>query len=138
MIDVVLLIVRLLLVALLYLFLFAVMKTGVGLVKGQRQRRNATWTISLARGPKELRGVKINITSPVVIGRSPGADIVIPASYVSGRHARVYPMGKELVIEDLGSTNKTFVNGYLIDGPVSLAGGDTISIGDVEIKVSRS
>jgi len=137
-IDVVLFIARLLLVVLLYLFLFATMKTGVGLVKGQRSKKDVTWTVAVTRGPRELHGVKINITSPVVIGRSPGADIVIPASYVSGRHARVYPMGKELVVEDLQSTNGTYVNGYLIDQPISLADGDVITIGDVDIKVSRS
>lgn len=137
MIDIVLLVGRLLLVALLYLFLFAVMKTGVGLVKGQRKKSDV-WTIAVARGPKELRGVKINVTGPVVIGRSPGADIVIPASYVSGRHARVFPMGKDLLVEDLGSTNKTRINGYIIDNPVAVRDGDIITIGDVEIKVSRS
>ena len=55
MIDIALLIGRLLLVALLYLFLFAIMKTGIGLVKGQRAKEKA-WTISVEQGPKELRG----------------------------------------------------------------------------------
>ena len=56
MIDVVLLIVRLLFVALLYLFLFAIMKTGLGLVRGQRKKER-TWNLSVEKGPKELRGV---------------------------------------------------------------------------------
>ena len=51
MIDVVLLIARLLFVALLYLFLFAIMKTGVGLVRGQRKKER-TWSVSVERGPK--------------------------------------------------------------------------------------
>ena len=101
MIDIVLYVGRLLLIALLYLFLFAVMKTGIGIVKGQR-KKSGVWTIAVVKGPKELRGVKINVTGPVVIGRSPGADIVIPASYVSGRHARVYPLGKDLLVEEMG------------------------------------
>ena len=54
MIDVVLLIGRLLFVALLYLFLFALMKTGIGLVRGQRKKER-TWNLSVERGPKELR-----------------------------------------------------------------------------------
>ena len=137
MIDIVLLVGRLLLVALLYLFLFAVMKTGIGLVKGQR-KKSGVWTVSVTRGPKELRGVKINVTGPVVVGRSPGADIVIPASHVSRRHARIFPMGKDLLVEDLGSTNKTRINGYVINNPVAVRDGDVITIGDVEIKVSRS
>ena len=87
MIDVILLLGRLLFVALLYLFLFALMKTGIGLVKGQRAKEKS-WYVSVERGPKELRGVRMAVHGPVIVGRAPGADIVIGASYVSGRHAR--------------------------------------------------
>ncbi len=55
MIDLVLLIARLLFVALLYLFLFAIMRTGIGMVKGSRKKERG-WTVSVERGPKELRG----------------------------------------------------------------------------------
>ena len=78
MIDYALLLIRLLFVALLYLFLFAIMKTGVGLVRGQRKKER-TWSVSVERGPKELRGVSIVVRGPVIVGRSPGADIVIGA-----------------------------------------------------------
>ena len=53
MIDLVLLIARLLFVALLYLFLFAIMRTGIGMVKGSRKKERG-WTVSVERGPKEL------------------------------------------------------------------------------------
>jgi len=98
-IDVVLLIVRLLFVALLYLFLFAIMKTGIGLVRGQRKKER-TWNLSVEKGPKELRGVSIVVRGPVIVGRSPGADIVVGAGYVSGRHARFQLMGQNLFVED--------------------------------------
>ena len=120
MIDIVLLVGRLLFVALLYLFLFAIMKTGIGLVKGQRKREKA-WEVSVERGPKELRGVKIPVRGPVIVGRSPGADIVIGASY--------------LFVEDLGSTNGTAVNGQRIAEPVALKSGDVVNIGDVTMRV---
>lgn len=134
MIDVVLLAGRLLLVALLYLFLFAIMKTGIGLVKGQR-RKEKSWGLSVERGPKELRGVKMAVNGPVIVGRSPGADIVIGASYVSGRHARFSLMGQNLFVEDLGSTNGTAVNGKRISEPAALRSGDVVSVGDVAIRV---
>ena len=127
MIDVILLIGRLLLVALLYLFLFAIMKTGIGLVRGQR-RKEKTWTVSVERGPKELRGVSIAVHGPVIVGRSPGADIVIGAGYVSGRHARFTLMGQNLFVEDLGSTNGTYVNGRPVSSQ-ELRDGDRITIG---------
>ena len=134
MIDVVLLIARLLFVALLYLFLFAIMKTGVGLVRGQRKKER-TWSVSVERGPKELRGVSIAVRGPVIVGRSPGADIVIGAGYVSGRHARFSLMGQNLFIEDLGSTNGTAVNGQRISAPVALKNNDVVNVGDVAMRV---
>ncbi len=134
MIDYALLLIRLLFVALLYLFLFAIMKTGIGAVRGQRKRER-TWSLSVEKGPKELRGVSIAVHGPVIVGRSPGADIVIGAGYVSGRHARFSLMGQNLFVEDLGSTNGTAVNGQFINEPTALRNGDTVNVGDVAIRV---
>ena len=137
MIDVTLLIARLLFVALLYVFLFAIMKTGIGLVSGQRKKER-TWNLSVEHGPKELRGVSIAVNGPVIVGRSPNSDIVIGAGYVSARHARFSLMGQNLFVEDLGSTNGTAVNGQLISNPVALANNDVVNVGDVSIRVRRS
>lgn len=134
MIDVALLIGRLLFVALLYLFLFALMKTGIGLVRGQRTKEKA-WTVAVERGPKELRGVQIAVHGPVIVGRNPGADIVIGASYVSGRHARFTLIGQNLFVEDLGSTNGTSVNDQPIVEPVALRDKDVVTVGDVAMRV---
>ena len=136
-IDVVLLIGRLLFVALLYLFLFAIMRTGIGLVRGQRKKER-TWNLSVEKGPKELRGVSIAVRGPVIVGRSPSADIVIGAGYVSARHARFSLMGQNLFVEDLGSTNGTSVNGQPISDPVALNENDVVTVGDVSIRVRRS
>ena len=133
MIDIILLAGRLLFVALLYLFLFAIMRTGIGLVKGQRQKERS-WGVSVEKGPKELRGVKMSVHGPIIVGRSPGADIVIGASYVSARHARFVLMGQNLFVEDLGSTNGTAVNGQRISAPTALRNNDVINIGDVVIR----
>lgn len=134
MIDFVLLIGRLLLVALLYLFLFALMKTGVGMVRGQR-RRDKTWTITVERGPKELRGISIAVHGEVIVGRSPDADIVIAASYVSARHARFSVMGKNLFVEDLGSTNGTTLNKQPVLEATPCKKGDLVCVGDVSMRV---
>ena len=60
MIDIILLIGRLLFVVLLYLFLFAIMKTGIGLVRGSRKKEHV-WTVAIEKGPKELRGLQIAV-----------------------------------------------------------------------------
>lgn len=137
MIDITLLVGRILLILLLFLFLFAVMRTGIGLVKGQT-KKGERWTVAVERGPRELRGVKMPITGPLVVGRSPGSDIVINAGFVSGRHARFALFSDTLVVEDLGSTNGTLVNGQRITAPTSLEPGSTVSIGDVSLKIGRS
>lgn len=134
MIDIVLLIGRLLFVALLYLFLFAIMKTGIGLVRGQRKKERM-WSLSVERGPKELRGVSMVVRGPIIVGRSPGADIVIGAGFVSGRHARFSLMGQNLFVEDMGSTNGTAVNGKTIGEPSALKNNDVVNVGDVAIRV---
>lgn len=64
------------------------------------------------------------------LGRDPGNDIVINDPQVSRQHARITRQGGLMVIEDLGSTNGTFVNGVRLTGPHTLANGDVIGIGD--------
>ena len=64
-----------------------------------------------------------------------GADIVIGAGYVSGRHARFQLMGQNLFVEDLGSKNGTAVNGRPVHDPVALRNKDLVTIGDVDIRV---
>ena len=127
---------RILLVVVLYVFLFAVMRTGVGLVKGQR-RDSAIWAIDVEKGQRSLRGLHVDILGPVVIGRSPSSDIVIDEPYVSSTHARLTLQGPALVLEDLGSTNGTLVNGHPIDQPVTLRDSDEVQVGDTIMKVSR-
>ena len=137
MIDLTLLVGRILLILLLFLFLFAVMRTGIGLVKGQT-RKGERWTIAVERGPRELRGVKLPLSGPLVVGRSPGSDIVINADYVSGRHARFALFSDTLVVEDMGSTNGTLVDGKRIAAPTTLEPGSLVSIGDVTLRIGRS
>ncbi len=138
MIDVVLLAGRLLLLALLYLFLLAAIRAGIGLVSGQRTTSAGSFTLAVAKGPPELLGVTVPVDGPVVIGRSPGADIVIGDDFVSARHARVSPAGTDAIAEDLGSTNGTLLNGLPLSVPTTLRPGDTIDIGAVRLKVDRS
>jgi len=67
-------------------------------------------------------------THPVAIGRLPDNDLVIDNPAVSGRHARVYREGNHYVLEDLKSTNGTFVNSKPI-ARHTLLEGDTVLVG---------
>ena len=136
MIDLILFAGRVLLVVLLYIFLFSVMRTGIGLVRGQR-KDGAIWSVDVEKGVKSLRGHHVDILGPVVIGRSPSSDIVIDEPYVSASHARFTIQGPALVLEDLGSTNGTMVNGHIIEQPVTLRDTDEVQVGDVIMRVGR-
>jgi pSer/pThr/pTyr-binding forkhead associated (FHA) protein len=73
------------------------------------------------------------------IGRAPGVQFVVDAPLVSRIHCRLTAeAGGALVVEDLGSTNGTYVNGARVDGPTPVGSADTVKVGRVEFEVSRA
>jgi len=64
-----------------------------------------------------------------LIGRDEGCHITIPDASVSHRHARVYHSDGEWYVEDLGSTNGTYVNDRPLTRPVLVRPGDVVAIG---------
>jgi hypothetical protein len=137
-IEIVLFAGKLLLLALLYLFLFAAVRTGVGMVTGNGRPGPGGLELAITDGPKELRGTRLPIAGPIVIGRSPGADIVIADDFISARHARVTPAPGGAVLEDLGSTNGTVLDGRRISGMVPISAGSVIELGTVKITVKST
>ncbi len=65
----------------------------------------------------------------MVVGRDLGNDIVVSDADISRRHAHLVLQGDVYMIEDLGSTNGTYVNGERLTGPQLLMGGETIMFG---------
>ena len=84
------------------------------------------------RAPGHDRGMIYDLDGDVVLGRGDTAEIRLSDPFASSRHARVYEQGRILVIEDLGSTNGTYLNEELLDGPRPLHPGDRVRIGDSE------
>jgi hypothetical protein len=75
-------------------------------------------------------GTEHPLHGELVLGREhPSADLVIPDPGVSRRHARVLPHNGAVIVEDLGSSNGTYVNGHRISGPVELGAGDQLQLG---------
>lgn len=74
-------------------------------------------------------GRSIPLSGTLSIGRRPPADVLLNDDAVSGQHARFHLRHGKCVVEDMGSTNGTFVNGRRIDRPVALAAGDVVTIG---------
>ena len=81
-----------------------------------------------AQGSSRAREFEL-IKPEIVLGRDEGVDLTIPAPAVSRRHARFLREGDGYVIEDLGSSNGTFVNGDRLVGRRTLKSGDQIRFG---------
>ena len=88
-----------------------------------------TFQLVMRAGPNPGKTFTLS-KSEIVIGRDVNVDVVINTAEVSRRHARLYLDGGAYVVEDLGSTNGTFVNGQRLAAPASLRTGDIIMLGE--------
>jgi hypothetical protein len=76
-------------------------------------------------------GVAYDLSRGAVLGRGE-VEIQLDDPFASSRHARISRQGRTLVIEDMGSTNGTYLNDQALTGPQPLHEGDRIRIGDSE------
>jgi pSer/pThr/pTyr-binding forkhead associated (FHA) protein len=97
--------------------------------------RNAPRTLVVTEG--SLAGTTLNLSSPVLIGRNPEATLVLDDDYASGRHARIYPQDGRWFVEDLASTNGTFLGRERISGPTPLSAGSALRIGQTVIELRK-
>jgi len=81
------------------------------------------------RAPGHDPGLRYDVARGATIGRG-DVEIVLEDPFASGQHARIEPQGGAVVLEDLGSTNGTYLNDELVRGPQPLHPGDRIRIGD--------
>ncbi|MGZ8765111.1 MAG: FHA domain-containing protein [Acidimicrobiia bacterium] len=74
----------------------------------------------------------------VTVGRAPGCGVVLTDdTFVSQVHARVFRRNRAVLVEDLGSTNGTFVNGDRIDTITRIRKGDTVKFGETVMRVIK-
>ena len=85
-----------------------------------------------------MEGTRIPLdNAPITIGRNPEADLVLADDYTSGKHARLFPQGSRWFLEDLGSTNGTYLNNQQLTRATTVEPGQTIRIGKsmIELRV---
>jgi pSer/pThr/pTyr-binding forkhead associated (FHA) protein len=84
------------------------------------------------RAPGHDAGMIYDLDGEIVLGRGERAEIRLEDPFASARHALVYEQGNAIVIEDLGSTNGTYLNEELLQSARPLHPGDRVRIGDSE------
>jgi hypothetical protein len=85
-----------------------------------------------------LKGTTIALgQAPILIGRAPECTLVLDDDYASGRHARLSLQGGTWMVEDLGSTNGTFLGRNRVQDPVPIAPGATVRIGRTVLELRR-
>jgi FHA domain len=79
-------------------------------------------------------GTSFDVGSGATLGRSDGADINVDDPFASSAHARIFQRGDYMYLEDMGSTNGTYLNGRQVRTAERLKVADTIRIGDTEYR----
>jgi hypothetical protein len=79
-------------------------------------------------------GSAFDVSGGATLGRGDGADILVDDRFASAAHARIFPRGDFMYIEDMGSTNGTYLNGRQVQAAERLNVSDVIRIGDSEYR----
>jgi pSer/pThr/pTyr-binding forkhead associated (FHA) protein len=79
--------------------------------------------------PPETKGQTYELGEELTVGRAGGCQITLDDTYVSQLHARVYRREGQLYVEDLGSTNGTYLNRKKVTAPIAIRKGDRLQIG---------
>ena len=87
--------------------------------------------------PANYRGAVYDLSDEITVGRAPGCGVHVEDAYTSNLHARVYQRDGSIWVEDLGSTNGTWVNAEKINGPTRLGRGDLLQVGGTVFEMAR-
>jgi FHA domain len=143
--------------ALVYLFLYRIVRTVLAELKpskipvaaiavegngappavARRERGGRAWELVILAPPNRV-GETFTVDDELTVGRGAGCAVVLTDdTFVSTVHARVFTRGGEPYVEDLGSTNGTTLNGEAISEPVRLRRGDRVQFGETVMELVR-
>ncbi len=147
--------------ALIYLFLFRIVRTVLAELRPARipvpeallaesaasgapvalapskRDRSRHWDLVIVAPPSRV-GETYTVDEELTVGRGAGCAVVLPDdTFVSQVHARVFTRGSDPYVEDLGSTNGTTLNGETINEPTRLRRGDRVQFGETVMELVR-
>jgi hypothetical protein len=153
-VDTVLLLLKIGFLVLLYLFIWRIVRTASRDLRlpqesfilapsregggGMASARPPVHTgrLVVVKSPELEEGLDFELDSAqLTIGRGQQNDIALPADeFASARHARVEPRQDGVWVQDLGSTNGTYLNGARLERPRRLSSGDVVRVGETDLR----
>jgi hypothetical protein len=134
-------VVRLLFLALLYIFLARVVRSLLQDLRAAAREPGASpGRLIIVESPagEPEQGRSFDLDAITTLGRDVNNAIVIDDPFASSEHAVLTFRGRSWYVEDLGSTNGTFVNGRAVAAVSPLGFGDEVSIGQVRMRLERA
>ncbi|HEY4767851.1 MAG: FHA domain-containing protein [Chloroflexota bacterium] len=128
---------------LLYLLLFGFARSLLRDLRSAEMTQEASQSgigrLAVVESPNDepVAGRSIALGPINSIGRNVNSTVYVEDDFVSGSHAMLTFRGRSWFIEDLGSTNGTYVNGHRVERPVALSFGDELMIGRVRMRLER-
>ncbi|ERK29205.1 FHA domain-containing protein [Clostridium intestinale] len=131
-------------IVILYIIIYYALKIMYKDVKGGNRVKGSSNKEKLAYGLEVVnegqnsnlkKGSLIHVRNTVTIGRKDDNSIILSDTFVSGNHAKLYVRNNEFYLEDLDSTNGTYINNQKLQGRMKLKMNDEIKIGTVVFKV---
>ena len=105
-------------------------------VKASKGKRGVPHQLVVTQGA--LAGATVGLTgAPVTLGRAPDSTIVLDDDYVSGRHARFFEKDGQWLVEDLGSTNGTYLERAKVTAPTPVKIGVPVRIGKTVVELRK-
>lgn len=131
--------VRIAFLVLLYLVLFAVVRVLLRDLRAAARDHAALGRLVVVASPagEPPVGMAFDLDAVTTLGRDVNNTIVIDDPFASAEHASLTYRGRSWFVEDLGSTNGTYVNGAPIDGLSPIGFGDEIQVGEVRLRLDR-
>jgi pSer/pThr/pTyr-binding forkhead associated (FHA) protein len=104
--------------------------------KAAKRPRGAPTHVVIIEGANEGEQVSLD-EAPILIGRGSDAAIRLDDDYVSTRHARIASSGDQWFVEDLGSTNGTYIGSHRLTQPTTLQLGSKVRIGKTTLELRK-
>jgi hypothetical protein len=132
---------RILFLILLYLFLFGIARALLRDLRAAAREPTAELgrlVVVASPAGEPPAGTTLPLDPITTLGRDVNNAVVVDDQFVSAEHAVLTFRGRTWYVEDLNSTNGTFVNGSPVDGVAPLGYGDELQLGEVRLRLERS